>query len=147
MFSNYTSISWIEIDGEAPFNFVSCEGEDGQTNDLGTYYQQLFSQSKVNETQKASFDKTVVGDGNCPAAFQDVYALLPSNSSLSPSIAPSSLATALVRECMLLPFDLRVGVIIISLYCLLRHHRPLTIDIWVLGNARVRHIKIMTIIL
>ena len=71
-FSHDTSTSWIEVDGELSFNIINCDGENEETNDLGAYYQHLFSEGKVNDVQKASFDKTVVGDDNCQTAIKEV---------------------------------------------------------------------------
>ena len=69
-FLNYTNL--VIVSGPAMPNVVDCDVPDGRTNDLGMYYQNLFLEGRVNEKQKASFDKTVVGDGHCYTQIQEI---------------------------------------------------------------------------
>lgn len=69
-FLNYTNL--VIVSGHATPDVVDCDVADGRTNDLGMYYQNLFLEGRVNETQKASFDKTVVGDGHCYTQIREV---------------------------------------------------------------------------
>merc|ERR1711915_1081149 len=55
----------------AKFEFNSCEGADNTNNDLAAYYQQLVNDGKATDSEKAAFDKYVVGENGCDEAIAD----------------------------------------------------------------------------
>eukprot|EP00804_Cyclotella_cryptica_P026157 CCRYP_013045-RA/>CCRYP_013045-RA protein AED:0.08 eAED:0.08 QI:177/0.92/0.64/1/0.92/0.85/14/257/1181 len=87
-FLNYTNL--VLAQGQATLDVVECDGIDGRTNDLGMYYQNLYLEGKVNETQKTQFDKLVVGNGNCTAAIQEITDAFFVNQMTKPIMDPTA---------------------------------------------------------
>ena len=84
------SNNMIKIFGPVTFSSVECDGVNGQINDLGMYYEKLYLEAKVNEKQKALFDQTVVGHGNCNIAVREKMSNFSHWASGSPSNNTSS---------------------------------------------------------
>jgi len=51
------------------FDFNACQGADNTNNDLAAYYQQLVNDGKATASEKAEFDKYIVGEDNCDDAI------------------------------------------------------------------------------
>ena len=62
----------IRISGPVTVSSVECDGLNGQSNDLGMYYEKLYLEGKVNATQKALLGRTLVGHGNCSLAVHEI---------------------------------------------------------------------------
>jgi translation initiation factor IF-1 len=52
------------------FEFAACQGADNTNNDLAAYYQQLVNDGKATAGEKESFDRHIVGEGNCDDAIK-----------------------------------------------------------------------------
>jgi hypothetical protein len=62
----------IILDGPVEINVVECDGANGEANDLGMYYEKLFLEGKVNDTQRAIFHETLIGGNDCSTAMRDL---------------------------------------------------------------------------
>ena len=58
----------IKVTGQTTINVVHCDGANGISNDLQMHYEKLFLDGKVNATQKALFEETLIGEHDCTSA-------------------------------------------------------------------------------
>lgn len=52
--------------------FNSCQGANGNNNDLGAYYERLVNEGKITERKRDEFKETVVGETYCREAIDKI---------------------------------------------------------------------------
>jgi hypothetical protein len=62
----------VTASGEWEVEFNSCEGRDGQDNDLGAYVERLFDERRASRKVLRKLRERVVGRRNCPAAIESL---------------------------------------------------------------------------
>ena len=52
--------------------FNACRG-DGRNNDLESFYKRLVREGRASYQDYQKFQRTIVGNNNCPAAIENLY--------------------------------------------------------------------------